>query len=216
MLLLLTFACTSGTPDDSPPLTEKPAPTESVRDRLARYLSGTFDSADQAAEDREYYAVQYQGCLAPNTGQGEVVLYIEQALIDTVDEPYRQRLYVIEEGDDPATEAVSKVYEWRQNRAYAGFCQGQEVSDWGEPSWIEGCDVTLAWDGEKFVGGTDVGTCASALYDEDYTTSVVTLTESYMESWDRGWYADGTQAWGVSGGPYHFVRRTEISAYEAE
>ncbi len=216
MLFILLVACadkgtsaadSGGAPADTSADT---APPFSARDALARYLTGTFDSADQAAENRAYYAVQFQACAAPDTGLGEVVLYIEQALMDDLDAPYRQRLYVLEAGEDSAVTAVSKVYEWGRDTAYIGYCRGAEVTDWGEPSYIEGCDVSLDWDGSGFVGGTAVGTCASALYDEDYTTSEVTLNEAYLESWDRGWYSDGTQVWGAEDGPYHFTRRTAL------
>ena len=81
----------------SPALLLPPAPSTPLLGRqaeLAVWLSGTFDSSEQAAEDYSYYAVQLVACPVEAPELGANVLYIEQALADTPEDPYRQRLYV--------------------------------------------------------------------------------------------------------------------------
>ncbi len=40
-----------------------------------------------------------------------------------------------------------------------------------------------------------------------YTTSEVVLSSDRMVSWDRGWDAEGKQAWGAEKGGYVFIKR---------
>ncbi len=176
------------------------------------YLQGTFDSADQAAEDASYYPIELIMCPVEAPELGEMALYVEQASMG--DDPYRQRIYVIEEGDDPATQAVSVVYELQSAMAWTGFCSGESTAT-GVVSAeyvtrLEGCDVTVDWDGESFSGGTFEDACGTDWGGATYATSEVTLDDERLESWDRGWDANGNYVWGATQGPYVFVRRTEL------
>jgi CpeT protein len=185
---------------------------DSIAPTYFRYLQGTFDSADQAAEDPSYYAISLKMCPVDAPGLGELALYVEQAAIG--DAPYRQRVYVIEEGEDPATQAVSVIYELQSPFAWAGFCDGESTATGTvEASYatkLEGCDVTMTWDGESFAGGTVEGACLNDWSGATYATSEVTLGTERLESWDQGWDADGNYVWGATEGPYVFVRRSEL------
>ena len=77
----------------------------------------------------------------------------------------------------------------------------------GQPHERDGCAVTMTWTGTRFEGGTTTTECATSL-GGDYAASDVTIEKAQLTSWDRGFYDDGTQAWGVTGGPYEFIRRT--------
>jgi CpeT protein len=204
-MLTLLAACAGGEGAD----TDGPVTDEAVEARLARYLTGTFDSVDQAAEDADYLAVRMVLCPVEAPELGERVLYLEQAQVSTPDQPYRQRLYVIEAGDAP-DQAVSRIYGFPRPEAAVGGCEDPgRLPDGGGAIEREGCAVTLAWDGERFEGGTTGTACPTSL-GGDYTTSEVTLDEGQLTSWDRGFHADGSQAWGVTGGPYVFVRRSDL------
>lgn len=70
------------------------------------------------------------------------------------------------------------------------------------------CSIVLEPDGPDAFKGATVGEgCASSLRDAAYVTSEVRLTPGLLVSWDRGWTAEGEQAWGAVKGGYEFVRR---------
>ncbi|MCA9624930.1 MAG: chromophore lyase CpcT/CpeT [Myxococcales bacterium] len=183
---------------------------ESAGDRLHRYLDGRFDSADQANADPEYFAVQLQTCPVEAPELGDQVLYVEQALMSSLAQPYRQRLYVVESGADATTQAVSRVFELTAPATFVGACDEATPRTVTAAETIEraGCDVLVALEGESFVGGTMGMGCASDLNGASYATSEVTITPDRIDSWDRGYDGAGVQVWGAVAGPYEFVRRT--------
>jgi len=68
----------------------------------------------------------------------------------------------------------------------------------------------MEWKGDHFEGGTVGEGCESTLSGATYATSEVTLDASTLESWDRGYDAEGTQVWGATAGPYVFDRKTPL------
>ncbi len=185
---------------------------ESIAPTYFRYLQGHFDSADQAADNASYYAIELTMCEVEAPELGARALYIEQAVVG--DAPYRQRIYVIEDGDQRDLQARSVMYELNYATPWAGFCDGEStatgVVTTEYVSLLEGCDVTVEWDGERFSGGTVEGECLNDWGGATYATSAVTLTADRLESWDQGWDANGDYVWGATAGPYEFVRRTEL------
>jgi hypothetical protein len=186
---------------------------EAPVDQLHRYLTGRFDSADQSMSEPEYFAVQLEACPVVAPELGERVLYIEQAVMTSLDAPYRQRLYVVQPGADPSTQAVSVVYELADPAAFVGACSEATPRDVTAAEAIEraGCEVLVDVDGSGgFVGGTQGTDCESSLQGASYATSEVTITQDLIASWDRGYDASGNQVWGAVSGAYHFVRRTPV------
>lgn len=181
-------------------------------DTFYRWLSGRFDSADQAATDPEYFAVQLHACPVDAPELGERVLYIEQAIMTNLGAPYRQRLYVVQPGDDPATDAVSVVFELADPMAFVGACDEAEPRTVAASEAIEraGCAVRASFDGSQFVGGTQGMECESDLNGASYATSEVVVLPELISSWDRGYDAMDVQVWGAVSGPYQFVRRTPL------
>ena len=145
---------------------------------------------------------------------GAMALYVEQALAG--DEPYRQRIYVIEDGAQADVQARSVMYELSYPTSWSGFCDGESTATGVvTPDYVSelvGCDVTVEWDGERFSGGTVEGACLNDWGGATYATSEVMLAADRLESWDRGWDADGGYVWGATAGPYEFVRRSELVA----
>lgn len=178
---------------------------ETAQERLARLLTGTFDSAAQAQQDPSYFAVSLKVCPIPLAAFGAHVLYVEQALVGSA--PYRQRMYVIEPGADEA-EAVSVVYELADPGSVVGLCDGTASGTVGlaDPIARPGCEVRVTWDGTSFSGGTTGQGCSSDLNGASYATSEVVIHEAGVSSWDRGFDASGNQVWGAVDGPYRFDR----------
>ncbi|MCP4805169.1 MAG: hypothetical protein GY913_04630 [Proteobacteria bacterium] len=203
---LLVLAC--ATPTSTAPLDSlsDSAVVISATDEVTALLAGRFDSADQAAEDFSYYAVSLVACPVDAPELGEHVLYIEQALVETLDSPYRQRLYVV----TPEGEQVrSAIYELDRPKKAVGLCDEDSVRTYTADEAIErvGCDVLLSRDGDAWVGETGNESCPSDLNGASWATSKVRLESDRIESWDQGWDGEGEQIWGATAGAYVFLRR---------
>ncbi|MBM4130063.1 hypothetical protein FJ250_03410 [bacterium] len=175
---------------------------------LAGWLSGHFSSAAQAAADTNYFDIRLR--MAPMWGDRAdgPWLYVEQATAAAQDRPYRQRVYRLRDGGDGAF--ISEVYALPGPRRFAGAWRHRQPLASLTPDSLlarEGCAVVLrrAPDG-RFAGGTEGQACASDLRGAAYATSEVTVGPDMIVSWDRGFAADGSQAWGATAGGYVFVR----------
>ncbi len=216
-LVLMIAACT----EPEPVAAAAPAPeAEEVFDAgaaLEAALVGTYDSSAQAKEDREFYDILLTMCPVALPELGERVLYVEQALHDTPDEPYRQRFYVIE-GGDGANEAVSRIFEADRSRSLIGTCADPAALDVDADTIGElaGCEVVLTWDGETWTGGTIEDRCLSDYQGATYATSEIRLDDDALVSWDRGWTGDGEYVWGATAGGYVFDRKSELGSWLAD
>ncbi len=177
-------------------------------DRAFANLAGRFDSTAQAAADPSYFEIQLHVCPVDAPQVGPRVLYVEQAVMSSLDRPYRQRIYVVEPGATDA-DVVSRVYTVADETSWIGACD-ESTPRTVAPSDITeraGCAVFLAWEDDRFVGGTEGNGCASSLSGASYATSEVEMTDTELRSWDRGYDAQAQQVWGAVAGPYIFVRR---------
>ena len=175
--------------------------------RAFDWLNGRFDSADQARQNPAYFSIQLDSCRVEAPDIGEHVLYVEQASMNSLNEPYRQRLYHIQAGENG--EITSTIYSLNNPRAAIGLCSRDGTANFSatDVSEREGCTVFLTWNGDEFVGSTRGEACSSNLGGASYATSEVILRADSLESWDRGFDANGLQVWGATAGAYVFVRR---------
>jgi hypothetical protein len=179
--------------------------------RLTALLTGRFDSSAQAAADTRYFAVQLRACAVSVPALGDHVLYVEQAMLSAVDQPYRQRVYAISGRDDGTV--ISVVNELAQPERFVGFCdlgaaeQTTRAPTADDIAVLPGCAVTLNATTSGFEGSTDGKSCRNDHSGAVYATSEVTLTDSGIESWDRGYDSDDVQVWGAVAGAYRFDRQ---------
>jgi CpeT protein len=177
-------------------------------DQLYQLMIGSFTSEEQSTEDDEFYNISLH--MYPIwQNSGEKWLYVEQALADQQDKPYRQRIYKVEKVAE--NEFVSKVYEIEEDEKFIG--------KWKEPNFFnkydksilierEGCDVFLKKiDDNKFSGSTIEDNCKSNLRGAKYATSIVTIDRSGIVSWDRGYNKADEQVWGAVKSGYIFKRK---------
>ncbi|MEN0063302.1 MAG: chromophore lyase CpcT/CpeT [Myxococcota bacterium] len=202
LLLGLGWACT---PQEAPPAEVDLAQT------LNDFLVGEFDSSAQADRNPEYFSIQLLTCEVSAPELGDLVVYVEQAVLETADQPYRQRLYVIEDDAEDPTRAFTKVFTLNDETAAIGLC-GSETRPTFARADVElrtGCGVDVTWNDKEqtFSGGTTGQRCSSSLSGASYATSEVTIREDRVDSWDRGYDESGTQVWGAVAGPYRFRRR---------
>lgn len=177
-------------------------------DRLADWLSGSFDSSAQAARDARYFDISLNACRVwPSRTDGRWV-YIEQARSDALDQPYRQRMYRVRY--DGQGRLMSEVFAFpASGRPAAGSWRDPDALNAFTPELLEpreGCDVYLADVGGRFEGGTEGEGCTSSLAGAAYATSEVVVEADRITSWDRGFDRAGDQVWGAEAGPYEFIR----------
>lgn len=175
---------------------------------LARWLTGSFSSAAQAAADTNYFDIRLRVVPAWTDRADGPWLYVEQATASAQDKPYRQRVYRLRDGGDGTF--TSEVYALPGARRFAGaWRHEQPLAELTPDSLLvrEGCAVVMRRGADgRFSGGTVGQACASDLRGAAYAVSEVTIGPDTIESWDRGFDAEGTQAWGATGGGYVFIR----------
>lgn len=181
----------------------------------ARLMTGAFTSHEQSVRDLEYRDIQlHVTAIWPDlSSESQRWLYVEQAAAESLDKPYRQRIYRLTQGSLPS-QVVSEVFELPGGATgaarYAGMWRTPEAFTLLNPPQLkrrEGCAVYLRRIGPGvFEGETAGSSCWSSLQGAEYATSQVLLNRSGLMSWDRGFDAAGKQVWGAVKGPYEFKR----------
>lgn len=206
LLLLLSFfllaACATTKKTD-------PAKTEDLElARLLSYMEGTFSSALQSQTDTSYFNIQL--VMTPiwaNRTDGRW-LYVEQAAANSLDKPYRQRVYHLQHPSKGIF--TSDIYTIKDAAAFAGLQNDnskREKLSFDRIELKEGCTVTLKESNGVYEGGTTADKCPSDLRGAKYTTTKIRLQKGELYSWDQGFDATGKQVWGATKGGYIFIKQ---------
>jgi hypothetical protein len=134
-------------------------------------------------------------------------LYVEQAMAEKPDSPYRQRIYEVEQMND--TLYVSWIYLLPNAKRFIGKKGSDPIFSQIADSLLikAGCEVFLRPQPDgSYTGGTLNRNCPSDRSGATWTSSEVVLTPGRMVSWDRGWNDAGEQVWGAVKGGYIFIR----------
>ena len=194
-LLLLALVTVSAAPDDG-------------LATLVRWMTGSFSSALQAEADERYRDIRLEMVPIWRDRDDGTWLYVGQAAAAALDRPYRQRVYRVTEPEEGRF--TSEVFVLPDPAALAGAFRDPARLDAlgpGDLSLREGCTVALRREEDGTFAGSTVGeACPSSLRGATYATSIVTVGPEGIESWDRGFDADGNQVWGAEAGPYSFQR----------
>ncbi len=187
---------------------ESPTPPDMEVLMLAQCLVGSFSSAEQAAGNPEYHHITLEAARIWPMNDDGVWLYVEQAAAESRDKPYRQRVYHLTRLNDLAFS--SEIYLLPDDEAMVGAWNDPDRFDALAPADLtvkEGCAVELERVNEwTFAGATREQECPSELHGASYANSEVTITPSWIESWDRGYDEAGEQVWGATQGAYRFVK----------
>ena len=174
---------------------------------LAEWMTGSFSSAAQAEDDSNFYDIRLEMAPVWKDRDDAHWLYVEQAVGSMPQKPYRQRVYRVRHLEGNLYE--SAVFTLPEPENYVGVWQKEEPLDNLTPADLiprEGCTVYLTYMGdERFEGGTRDMDCLSTLKGAAYATSEVVIIPGRVESWDRGFDAEGNQIWGAETGPYIFI-----------
>lgn len=189
-------------------------------DALAKWLTGSFDTFEQAARDeankapyRHVRAILHviPAQVAGMSERGRA-LYIEQALAETPDKPYRQGIYFIHRDERGAV--VNSSYRLANPEALTGA--------WKDPSRLKGlsmdrlapiagCDIVLTRMADnRFSAIVGLhGTCKSSLRGATHMISQGEITPDYQITLDQGFDDAGNHKWGPPPGTIgHIFRRS--------
>jgi len=192
---------------------EPPAPANSVQ-RVADFLIGAMETevAPRNPDDAPLF-VRMTTCAidfdpqASEIPRPTIALYQEQAVTTNLGQPYRQRLLLLSAVGSASGDAVESFnYRLADDARWAGLCQRDRADraivadDLGDAV----CGLHLERRGDGFLGNTPDGGCPSDYRGASFTTNTIWLTETTMETWDRGFDAAGNQVWGAEDESYLF------------
>lgn len=188
-----------------------PVSADQDLDRLGQWLSGSFSSQEQAQADTSYFDIRLRVVPIWTERLDGRWLYVEQARADLLDRPYRQRVYHLTRLSPELFE--SAVFTIPSPLRLAGAWKEAAPLGGLTPDSLQaraGCSIYLRQMKDGSFAGSTIGTdCASDLRGAAYAVSEVRITAESMTSWDRGFDAQGKQAWGAEKGPYVFRRQTD-------
>ncbi len=188
-------------------------------DLIANWMQGDFSTAEQITSDggpgaRGHFLVEMHLHPCEVSGLSGLTFYVEQGAPGKL--PYRQRVYELL--FDGAT-VRNRIYEIANAMNLAGcYKQGAFAIAAERLTLMEGCDVVFRKDETgAYIGNSgEGGTCRKSnpspwLAPHNCITSDIRLTETCLESLDRGWMSHEGEldfAWGPTEeqGGHRFTR----------
>ena len=177
-------------------------------EQLAYTMAGSYTSAEQAQADTSYFEIELEMVRIWPKRRDGAWFYVEQATADSKAKPYRQRVYHVQQVNDSTF--TSNILTIKGGESlYGAFADPVRLERLNPDSLerLDGCAITLHRKGNTYTGSTHDRDCPSKRGKAVYTTSEVVLSSDRMVSWDRGWDAEGKQAWGAEKGGYVFIKR---------
>jgi len=167
-------------------------------------ITGYYSSQNHADTTTNQYIVDVRLHMAQiwsnrNVGDNIYWLYVEQAYADDLEHPYRQRIYKVIL--DPDGTMRDEIYSIANAATYLHGYNNVQVFDALQTSGLtlkENCGLYFTWNANNNIfDGATVGTSCLAtipgLPQVQYITSVTTIGETLLTSWDRGYSSTG--AW---------------------
>lgn len=188
----------------------KPADSQTDLQKLKSWMTGSFNSKEQADLDTNFYNISLHMVQIWSERTDYVWLYVEQAASWALDKPYRQRVYRLSENENGTFE--SAVFTFHNPLKFAGDWKNKNPLSQLTPDSLlarEGCALILSFKDGVFEGSTNGKDCISNLREASYATSEVRIEENIVTSWDRGFNKDDVQVWGADTGPYIFKKLKE-------
>lgn len=183
------------------------SPENNDLDLLLSYMEGSFNSHEQSVNDSDYFDVRLEMKRIWLNREDGYWFYVEQAISDYLDRPYRQRVYRLYESTG---KIASDIYELENSENFIGAHHDVSVFDSLNPAdliYRTGCTVYLEkFSDTEFRGGTLDDNCISTLRGAAYATTEVVIKPDMMISWDRGFNSEGEQVWGTDKGGYRFQK----------
>jgi len=181
--------------------------TEEDLKTLVDWMEGPYSSEEQSRNDSDYYNISLEMKKIWTDRSDGYWLYVEQAVAETKDQPYRQRIYHLIFEDDLIK---SIIYSLPNEKNFIGGWKNTEIFDDLDPDSLQkriGCEVIIKrLDENTFIGSTVEKNCSSNLRGASYATTEVTISKNTLLSWDRGYNDKDEQVWGAVKGGYIFKK----------
>ena len=175
---------------------------------LADCMTGSFSSEAQAKSDTNFTDIRLEMARIWNDQPDGYWLYVEQAAANSLDKPYRQRIYHLTQLSDSLLQSI--VFTFDDPLDYAGAWKDENKLAGLSPEKLHertGCAILLKpYAPGIFVGSTESLRCDSQLRGATYATSIVLINKDQIYSWDRGFDINGKQVWGAQAGGYVFKK----------
>ena len=201
------------------PVPEIPSLDHQLEEVTSR-LVGIMDTAAQANTNPRFVHVRMTTCkvkaidpVSPAVN-AQVFLYQEQALAKRLDKPYRQRFMRIVPGNDGIS-IQSQSFKPTDPKLWIGLCK-QPLNDRVVPFAEMGsavCNVRLVHSGTDYIGKTPPEGCPANYRGAVRITNTIVLTETGMDTSDRGFDASGNQIWGAAADEVYQFRRSNPSSF---
>lgn len=176
-------------------------------DTLLSYMEGSFSSYEQSVNDTDYFDIRLEMKRIWHHREDGYWLYVEQAVSEYLDRPYRQRVCKLFKSDGML---ASDIYELEEAEKFIGAYSDISVFDSvtiDNLIYRTGCTVILERVSDnEFRGGTVGENCISTLRGAAYAMTEVVINPDLMISWDRGFNNLGEQVWGTDKGGYRFIK----------
>ncbi len=200
LISVTLFSCKSGKNSTSI------SKSQSNLNELVASMQGNYSSEKQSKKDTTYFNISLR--MVPIWKDKGNYLYVEQALFNKQEKPYRVRIYKVSQLSE--NEFISEIHTLKNEKEWIGKWKTPEAFASLSEKDIElkqGCGVKLTrTDKNKFEGSTGNKTCPSELRGASYASSKVTVTENEILSWDQGFDKADKQVWGAEKGGYVFVK----------
>jgi hypothetical protein len=183
---------------------------------LARWLAGEFENRSQAAAQPVWFVhLRLWHRPLPFLIQEHLGLFAEQANVLYLDQPYRQRVLLLEESNNQLT------------AQYLAFKQPTQICGAGaDPArlqsltledldWLPGCVLQINQQENRFVAQPEPDTKCFFEYDGKSRQVILgfEVSQERFLSYDRGVDPDtGQGLWGALMGPYEFQRQQDFSS----
>lgn len=188
---------------------------------LGEYLAGEFDNREQAIAEPVWYVHLRLWQRPVNLFlEDSLTLFAEQANIVNLDQPYRQRIMRLRQGNDCEASLNVQFYMPKDPTALKGAGSNPALLDTltlDQLDLLPGCILTVAPEkispnSYKFAASPPPETCCSFTYLGN--TVQVSLgfeaTETTFHSYDKGIDSATLKAtWGAILGPYRYTKRQQ-------
>lgn len=192
-------------------------PLDQQVQEVSNRLIGVMSTAEQSAANPKVANVQMTTCTVSVQGTSDpksVYLYQEQAINASpngdraqLGKPYRQRFLQL--SSNGASQSVRSLsFRPAEATRWIGLCSRPDAArvvqlqDVGKPT----CAVFLKRSGDDYIGRTPVDGCPSNVRGAVRVTNYIELQRSRMNTYDRGYDANGKQVWGAKESAYQFKK----------
>ncbi len=180
---------------------------------VVNHLVGIMDTTQQAEINPKSPSVRMTTCKVivdlenDNPTNLPVYLYQEQAMIKSLDKPYRQRFLRLAMSKNNTVESAG--FKPNNPEKLIGLCDKSapervfHIEDIGKSE----CSVFLRKEKDNYIGETQPGGCPTNYRGAVKITNKIIFHSSGMDTYDRGLDANGKVIWGAKDEPYKFMKK---------